>query len=277
MPNPGKRWLCLLIFASASGLAGAGDDAPLKNASVASINEISMEVAALRALRQFEMSRAQMKALRAIAVKAPAELGLRDQGRASDEYRQALLDLRTAIIRGDEDLIDKAQDRVDSLQESELPELDDGLELTAHAKSSIKDVVKILGPRQIAAHLAAYGDEVPEPVEKFLSAIDKARACKEAEWKKLREETSEEVARIAAGLDLDKAGEIADRVVQLLIQVRALDDDEFQKEKPELIKAAREIAGNLGPFDVLHRLVERALAELLSNPRLLHALDALGA
>jgi hypothetical protein len=233
-----------------------------------------MEVAALRTLRQFEFTPAQIKALRKIAAERPAEVGDREQGRASDAYRQMLLDLRGAILSGDDDRIEKAQEKADALQESELPELDDGIEITDHAKKRVADVLRMLSPRQVAAHIAAYGDEVPEPVERFLEAIDKARSSSDKEWKKLREDVSDEVGRLAAGFDADKSGEIADRVVQLLIQVRALDDDEFKKQKPELVKSARRIAGDLGPFDVLHRLVERALAELLSNPRLIAALDA---
>jgi hypothetical protein len=135
-------------------------------------------------------------------------------------------------------------------------------------------VLRLLGPRQVAAHIAAYGDELPEPLEHFMAAIDKARGLGDKEWRQLRDQVSDEVGRLAAGLDLDKAGEIGDQVVQLLIQVRALSDDEFKKQRADIEKSARRILGDLGPFDVLHRLVERALAELLSNPRLLAALDA---
>ena len=55
---------------------------------------------------------------------------------------------------------------------------------------------------------------------------------------------------------------------------RALKDDEFKKERPELEKTARQIVGEVGPLDVLRHAVERSLADLLSNPRLAAAIDA---
>ena len=104
--------------------------------------------------------------------------------------------------------------------------------------------------------------------------MNKVRGLKDEQWKQLRDEVSEEVARLVAGLDTEKAGHVSDRVVQLLIQVRALKDDEFKKERPELEKTARQIVGEVGPLDVLRHAVERSLADLLSNPRLAAAIDA---
>jgi hypothetical protein len=67
---------------------------------------------------------------------------------------------------------------------------------------------------------------------------------------------------------------VSDQVVQLLIQARALKDDEFKRERRDLEKSARQIVGEVGPMQILRHAVERALAELLSNPRLPTALEA---
>ncbi len=55
---------------------------------------------------------------------------------------------------------------------------------------------------------------------------------------------------------------------------RALKDEEFKAERPELEKMAGEIVGNLSPLDVLRHVLAQDLAELLSNPRLVAAIDA---
>ena len=62
-------------------------------------------------------------------------------------------------------------------------------------------------------------------------------------------------------------------MVQLLIQVRALTEDEFKAQRGEWEKAARQIIGEVSPFEVMRHQLEYALAELLSNPRLEAALE----
>ncbi len=100
------------------------------------------------------------------------------------------------------------------------------------------------------------------------------RDPRQVDLKQVRDEVSEEVGRLAAGLDVDKAGQISDQVVQLLIQARALQEQEFKKRQPQLEKEARQIVGEIGPVDVIRHVVEQALAEMLSNPRLTAAIDA---
>jgi hypothetical protein len=122
--------------------------------------------------------------------------------------------------------------------------------------------------------LASHADEIPEPVECLLEALGKVRDVDPKEWKHLRETISEEVGRGVAGLDVEKASQVGDKVIQLLIHSRALKAEEFKSERPELEKAARAIVGNLSPLDVLRHALVQDLAELLSNPRLVAAVDA---
>ena len=160
------------------------------------------------------------------------------------------------------------------MRRAETPEIDDGIEITDAARRRAPEVLAALTARQVATHIAAYGDQFPDPLERLLEALGKVRGLKEAEWKELRDDVSDEVGRLVAGLDIDKAGEISDQVVQLLIQARALKENELKKERPELEKIARQIVGKIGPLDVLRNAVERTLAELLSNPRLAAAIEA---
>jgi hypothetical protein len=49
---------------------------------------------------------------------------------------------------------------------------------------------------------------------------------------------------------------------------------EFKGEKPDLEKALAKLIGSVGPVQQLKNAMERDLAELLSNPRLVPAIRA---
>ncbi len=239
-----------------------------------SLNELSMEVAALRALYQLRISPEQLKLLKKLAPHTSEQPVPRQAARASAAYVRVLADLRHALAEGtDEDLIEELHEKLDKLNESESPELGDGMEITEAARQRAPDVLRQLSARQVGSYIALFGDDFPDPLELLRGALSRVRPLAPQEWKQLREEVSEEVGRLAAGLDMAKATQIADKVVQLLIQVRALTDEEFKNQRTDLEKTARQILGELGPLDVLRHQLEYVLAELLSNPRLEAALD----
>jgi hypothetical protein len=243
--------------------------------SKTSLNDLSLEVAALQGLRLFQMTPAQMKRLRRLAGETADDTGARQPATASDDYRRALLDLRNALAGGaEDDRISELQQKLESLADDETPELDDGIEITDAARQQAPRLLQEFSPRQVASYISSYGDDFPDPVEGVLDALRKVRGLKEEQWKQLRSELSEDVGRLVAGLDFERAGRVNDQVVQLLIQARALKDDEFKKQKPELEKNARGLVGQAGPFAIIQNTVELALAELLSNPRLVAAIDA---
>ena len=240
-----------------------------------SLNELSMEVAALQTFRHFKFTTAQLETFRKFAKETIAEPSAREAGKASADFRRTVTALRDALVEGeDDDLVDELQLQLDELSAKEKPELDDAIEVTEGARQHAPEVLRSLSARQVAYYLANHVEEVPEPLERILAAMDAVRDLGPKEWKDLREAVSEEVGRGVAGLDLEKASQVGDKVVQLLIQVRALTEEEFKVQRPELEKMAREIVGNLSPFDVLRRFVAQDLAELLSNPRLVEAIDA---
>jgi hypothetical protein len=234
-----------------------------------------MEVAALQAFHEFRLTPAQLESLRKIAKETAAEPSSRQAAAASAEYRNTLVALRDALVDDtDDDLIDELQEQLDDLREKEKLEFDDGIDVTDEARQRVPELLGTLSPRQIAHFLAAHADDVPEPLEWILAALDKVRDLNAKEWKALREAISEDVGRAVAGLDAEKASQVSDKVIQLLIQVRALKDDAFKAQRPDLEKMAREIVGPLGPLDVLRNVLAQELAELLSNPRLSAAIDA---
>lgn len=257
--------LCASAAAVADGLARQGE---------LSLNDLSMEVAALQAIHQLQLTPAQLQMVRKFAKETAQESNSRGAAQASAEFRRILSALRDALIDEDDEEIDQLQEELDDLREKEKPELEESIEVTEAARQRAPELLQLLRPRQIASYLAAHAEEVPEPLERILEALSKVRDLNAKEWKQLRDEVSEEVGRGVAGLDFDKASQVGDKVIQLLIHARALKDDEFKSERPELEKTAREIVGNLSPLDVLRHALALDLAELLSNPRLLAAVEA---
>jgi hypothetical protein len=239
-----------------------------------SLNELSLEVTALQALHQFQLSPAQLEVLRKFAKDDAPESSVREGGKASADFRRTLLALRNALVDGDDERIDQLQEELEDLRANEKPELEESIEVTEAARERAPELLRLLSPRQVAVFLGSHADEIPEPAERILEALSKVRDLDPKEWKEVRESVAEEVGRGVAGLDFDKASQIGDKVIQLLIHARALKADEFKAERPELEKMAREIVGNLGPLDVLRHALMQELAELLSNPRLLASVDA---
>jgi hypothetical protein len=263
---------CLLFGLS---LTVAADEARDANPN---INELSMEVAALQALHYFRITPEQMKALQKVAAEtSDQDQATRAASRVSDTYRKALLDLRDALVKGDDaDKILDLEDKLEELRDKEQPRLDDAIEVTDEARQKAPEVLRMLFARQVTAYLQTLGDDTPDPVESLLCALDSVRGLKPEEWKALREEIQDQVGRLAGGLDEDKATRIGNEAVQFLIRVRSIKDDkEFQASRMELEKEARQLVGNIGPMEVMRNITELGLAEMLSNPRLGKALTAL--
>jgi hypothetical protein len=262
----------VLVLSAVCGFAPGGVPA---QGGQPSLNDLSMEVAALQVFREFRLTRPQLEALRKFAKDTVPEPSAREAAKASSEFRRTLMDLRDALVADDDDeRIEQLQEQLDDLREKEKPELDDSTEVTEEARRCAPQLLRLLSARQMACYLAVHAEEIPEPQERLLEALEKVRALDPKEWKAAREAVSDEVSRGVAGLDPDKVAQVNDKVVQLLIHARALKDEEFKTERPELEKTAREIVGNLTSLDVLRHVLAQDLAELLSNPRLVAAIDA---
>jgi hypothetical protein len=108
----------------------------------------------------------------------------------------------------------------------------------------------------------------------LVEAIDQVRTLSADQWKEFRANFGDEIGRLVAGVDAEKADKISDEVVQLLIVARSLKDAEFKTQRPDLEKSALKIVGEIGPFQVLQNVMENVMATLLSNPRLGPAIDA---
>jgi hypothetical protein len=269
--------LAMRVIAIAVALVFAGEgatQAPAEPDSTA-VTMLSQEVAALQTLYALDATDAQLEALRRIAreTAAPPIKGI--EGKVSDAYKKKLSDLREALVEAvDEERIGELIDQIDELKETEKPELGDDVDVTEAAAGRAPEVLRMLTAGQVAAFLGGFADDIIDPRQRLLEALDKVRGLTDKEWVEVRDEISEDIGRLVAGLDDEQSARVSAKVVQLLIVVRSMKSDEFKAERPELEKQAQQILGDVGPTDVLRHVMENSLAELLSNPCLPAALEA---
>jgi hypothetical protein len=240
-----------------------------------SIHELSLEVAALQSLYDFRFTPVQLKVLAKLAPETREDDRPRTRVRVSREFEQALQALHKALSDpSDEDRINEALEAYAKIQEKEDPDLEDQVEITDAAKEKAPEILRSLSARQLATFLAGYGDEFPDPVEDLKEGIVKVRELPDEQWKALRRVIGQSIGDQVAGLDGDKATQVSDEVVQILIQARSLDAKKFEQERPALEKKIQDLVKNVGPLEVIRNTAEIALATLLSNPRLEAAIKA---
>src|SRR5262249_49102817 len=87
--------------------------------------------------------------------------------------------------------------------------------------------------------------------------------------------TASDVAEAVAGLDESKSKPLAAQVSQWIKTTTDLKDDEFAAQRKTLEADAKKLIGDPHPMRVLNNWLERQVAELLSNPQLPAAVDAL--
>jgi len=246
------------------------DEAPANKLSPA---QLRLEVMALRTLHQFQFDADQRAALGKLAPKSPAPV--QEKNKLPDAILKKLADLRGALLMGAADRISEIEESLDSLLEKEKRGWEVDVPIGPAARQQVPDLRRLLSARQVVAFLALYQDDVPDPLSELLQALEEAPRINKEEWKGFCANTGEVVGRLAAGLEPDRIQKISTRVSQWLNQVRNLGAKEIDRRRPELQKEARQLLSGVDPVDVLGNVVDHALAELLANPRLPAALDAL--
>jgi len=104
--------------------------------------------------------------------------------------------------------------------------------------------------------------------------MEQSRKLRGKEWQGLRDDSAYQVGWLVAGLDADLEEKVRDKATALLNRAYRLDEKDYAKQRAELEKQARALAGKLGPTDVIRHFMERVLAETLSNHRLAAAIEA---
>lgn len=262
------------IVVAANRPVAPAASAPAAKNGAADLTALHLEVTALETIHQLQLTRAQLDQLARIAPTTAHKGPLGRPATASDDYQKALKDLRDALVEEDEDHITDLSVALDELREKEEPDFAE-VEITDAAGRQTAALLRGLSARQVMSYLAEFADEFPDPLEKLTDTFDEIRKESDKDWEALRDEVAGQVAWLVAGLDRPAEDRLRPRVKELLARVRKMKDDEYTARKAELDKAAQALIGNVGPTDVIRHFTERSLAELLSNPRLAVAVEAL--
>ena len=267
--------LALLLPALLSAKKPRAAEEPAAAADALSVTDLSLQVWALQRLHDLEMTPDQMKVLRAMSAETAERDAKRDKPKAPDKYVKTLRDLREALLKGDdEDRITELHDDADEMEEGDDVDVDDEVTVTAAARARTPEVLKMLAPSQVAAYVAAYQDEIPDPVATLMDAADDSRDAEGDELQSLIDDTADELGPLIGGLEADKVRAVSGAVRAWVKHARGLSDADFKAQRGELEKSAHALVGDVDAFAVLRHWVERDVSELLSNPQLAAAIDA---
>lgn len=274
----GVLMLTILTVVPALGMRADEKKAPpdpknvVKGKDAQDLVALKLEVDVVEKLYHLELNADQLASLLKLAETTAAKMPAPREIQASAEYRKILKALHGALLEEDEDQIQELNEKLDELQEKETIEIDDEFEMTEAGLRAAPQAFKLLSAAQVVAYLAALDDEVPDPVERILSALEEGEDLDGDEWKELRDETAEEVSWLVAGFNTENAAKAVKVVTALLDRGHRFKGEEMKKEWPALQKSAHQLVGNVSSLVVLQHYLERELAELLSNPRTATAL-----
>lgn len=239
---------------------------------------MSMRVRAMEVLYELDLSPAQMGVLRGLAGAAGvAEVRQRTEGKGTAKLTSTLKDLHEALAREDGEKVSTLRAALDDAEDDEAVDLDDDVRPTDAARARAADAVKILKAGQIAAYLAEHADEVSDPVELMMDALTDVRDPDVEDADGEMADTADEVGRLVAGIDAAKAKALSERVAAWLKDAKALKDEDYAARRESLEAAAKRIVGEVAPMQVLTHWLENEMAELIANPQLAGAIDAMNA
>jgi hypothetical protein len=270
---------------------------PAVSAPPEDTNDLSMEVNALRTLFLLRhtdtadddgtqtvganASIARLNALKKNFADLAKKTADRDAADCSEAYRDLLIKLRAALLVEDEDQAEVFDRKLKALQEEELPDLDDEVAITDGARQKVTEFIgKYVSADQIVNFLHGYGKGLPNPRGLLLSAMrvrsqGNGPKLSGDDWKKTREFTIREVSLQLGGVNEKKTGEYSPKIADLLDQSYKLSETERNgKEAQKLREEAMLMAEKTYPTKLLANIVERDLAEFLSNPRMVSAVEA---
>ena len=254
----------LIVTVSAPAADDAKDDP----------NVLTLQVTALEMLHRFQASPEQLQSLVKLAKATPPKDATRKAAKVSILYRKTLIELRDAYVNGDEDAILGKSSDLDELREKEDPTLDDDVDLSDAARKAAPAGLKLFTPRQVAQYVVEFAEEFPDPLEKITECFEDARTLKGKDWDEARDLVAEQVGWLVGGIDADAEAKVRKKVADLLDRVHTLKDAEYKAKMEELTQQGKDVAGAIGPADVIRNFMERSVAELLSNPQTVAALEA---
>jgi hypothetical protein len=245
----------------------------VKGKAAEELVSLKLEVDALEKLYHLELNAKQLKSLLTLAEKTAGKAQASQEVQAGEEYRKTLQSLHDALVAQEEESIREMNDKLDELQEKETVSIDDSFEMTDGAMTAAPQAFRLLSAAQIVAYLGSLSDEIPDPAERILSALEEGAELGGDEWKELRDQTAEELSWLVSGFRTDSATRVKKSVTDWLDRNHRFQGAELTKQWPTLEKSAHQLVGNVSSLVVLQHYMERELAELLSNPRTAAALQ----
>jgi hypothetical protein len=244
------------------------------------LNQASLRISALDTLYEFDLAPEQLRALKAAATKT-ASAQRRTPVKANAEMARAFADFQGALLTSKDDAaISKLRNHIVELG-SDL-ELDDDVQPTDAALAQAPAVCRQLKASQIAAFLASHADQVADPEELMVSSLDGIRDTRAeggangaAEAAGLVTDTAVSVSYLVFGADDAKAKPLATQISAWLNSAAGLDDKDFTAQQPAREAAAKKLIGDVDPMVVLSHWLGLQVAQLLSNPELPAAIDAI--
>jgi hypothetical protein len=258
----------LLMLSFATVVEGAGAQA--RNIQT----RLEREVAALSTIHDLGLSDEQLKAIQPLCKEAASERGPSTEPTGSNVYRETLRHLRDALAAGDDDKVNKLQDKLDSLRESEKLELDTDFPIHDAARAKAGAVLAMLSTNQVANYVALHADDIPGATEVLLDGINQCRGQSDADYQALRREATEEVGVLLAGVDQKATTPIEKQVGDLLDKAHRMSDTDFKAQADDLRTAAKKITENSDPIEGLRHWLQRDIATLLANPQAGPAINA---
>ena len=258
-------------------------DSPPPPAGKVDVTKLELQVEALSAVHELELTPAQLTILRTYNSAAPTDDSDAEAAAvlppaprfAADTYRAALKNLQSALLDSHATHLAEAQSKLEQLRDAQKIEPAPAVELTALARKQASSMLLTLSTGQVAGYIAQHADEIPDATQTLLDALDQSRQSTHTDYPKLRDTAADQAAVLLSGVDATRFQSMRQRIVTWLDRAHAMDDDEYASKEPELEGDLRRMVGRMDPTLELRYWMLHQVGELLSNPQLSVALNLL--
>jgi hypothetical protein len=266
------RHVYLFLIAAAVFIGAAGRPVAAQTAELTDSAKLQLEVDALSSLSDLNLTPDQLSSLKDLASDTAGTLS-DTPAPITEAYTKALKTMRDAILSKNEDNIDTAEEKMGELEDKQDPDSDPDVDQSSAAKTKAETFLKMLKLSQVASYIAENGDDVQDPAQMLIDAMHQCRGMSADDFQDLRDDTAQEIGVYAAGINPSKPSGMIAKVTRFLSRVHGLSDDEYSQQQSSLEDEARKMLGTMDPVNTLRHWLEDELADLLSNPQLIQAID----
>ncbi len=265
--------LLLLVFCTWANAA------PKKSASRAhrpaadiSANRLSQRISALETLYELQTTREQLTALQKMAVDTAQPAGDDKAVQIKQDLKHVMLDLHDALVAAsNRDKIESLEEKYYGRLESEKVEFDDDVDTTEAAAEKAEEFSRSLTAGQVASLVSANQDDIQDPRDVLVQAVIEGRMKTGTDWNELRDSAADDAATLTAGIKATDT--LTEKYKRWLDEAHELGDAAFKQRFSNPLQAAEKVTGQVAWPDVMRNWVQSSIADLLSNPELLDAVN----